>query len=249
MGRLIRPNCSNCLKAAFKGSVHCDRCGKRLYFLPLAFTGICLIALGFGLLPLVTNKPDSILPEVQPEVKGQANWLRDRQSGRLAGKKDNHIDQLMRQARTRKDLFKVVDELNRLLEQYPDYPYAMRLKGHLLMQCLAYKRAVKAFQAYLERVPEDYNTRVSLGIAYMNLKQFDQAMSTFEPVAKAYPNYPKLLKQLALASRAMGLSDQAKNYLARSEQVNKTGTAEKPPLIFHPKNPRPTGAKELKGST
>jgi tetratricopeptide (TPR) repeat protein len=67
-------------------------------------------------------------------------------------------------------------------------------KARLIEGLQAYKTknfeaAASQIQAYLQEQPNDLIARFYLGMTYMELKQFDQAQQTFEPVIEARSTY------------------------------------------------------------
>ena len=131
----------------------------------------------------------------------------------------------------------VVTRLDGLIERYPDYGYAMRLKGTLLYNVRKYEASARAFAQYLDRFPEDYNARTSMGAALLALERYQPAVEALTPVAAAFPDYGVANAYLGKAYRGLGNAEEASRLERKADQIKKQGGRSKPPIVWHPKLP------------
>jgi tetratricopeptide (TPR) repeat protein len=86
----------------------------------------------------------------------------------------------------KKEMPSALSYVDQAIQKYGSKPFApaYNLKGVVLNQMERYTEAVSAFLSALALTPADPNIQINLGISYMNNKQYDKALETFE---KALP--------------------------------------------------------------
>src|SRR3990172_4370497 len=81
------------------------------------------------------------------------------------------------------------------------------------------KSRLEQFKEFVELDPSDTFSRYALGMEYMSLFNFEEAIRHFQEVIRLDPKYDVAYFQAALASQKLDLVDQAKAFLQKGIQV------------------------------
>lgn len=78
---------------------------------------------------------------------------------------------------------------------------------------------LKRGQALVRRYPENDLAHFWLGVAYANLKFYEDAIAAFKQAIKLKPDYPEAWAGLGLAYRVAGRMDDARDAFQRAEKL------------------------------
>lgn len=88
----------------------------------------------------------------------------------------------------------------------------------------AEKSRLEQFKEFVELDPSDSFSRYALGMEYMGVSQFQEAIAQFDEVIKIVPDEAAAYFQAAIASANLDQKDQGKEYLKKgiavAEKIN-----------------------------
>jgi len=214
--------CSACGEGG-SGS-YCQQCGgtlKGFSFLPyiILLVGLCSV-----LFFLIGN-------EGEPS---ESDLLKAHSSNTSFGTAPtmDQVEQLMSR-RGRNGLMEAVAALDKLVERYPDYNYALRLRANLLADLGRHEPAAEAYKVYLNLNEEDLKVRVAYGMTLMRLERSDMAVQQLEKVVEAAPKYSDGYLLLSRAVQAMGDQTRADQLEKKAVEVKNQYGNIGLPLVMH----------------
>ena len=91
----------------------------------------------------------------------------------------------------------------------PSSPTLHKALGELALQQGHYDDAMVEFQTARKLAPDDVGTLFKMGVVQRRSRQFEQALETFDQVAKLDGQYPGLSLERGLVYEAAGRTDEA----------------------------------------
>lgn len=108
-----------------------------------------------------------------------------------------------------------IEELERVIEDDPDNPYAYFFLGAAHFEKGNFEKAMKAYVLALERAPDYLGAMVNLGHTLRMLGRYDQALRMGRQVLARSPNDPDALYLMGLVHFARGEEAAARDYFQR----------------------------------
>ncbi|MBK1693702.1 hypothetical protein CKO09_02955 [Chromatium weissei] len=107
-----------------------------------------------------------------------------------------------------------------LTERYPNHPLGWKMLGTVLAQCQCSQEAVTALKKALQLDSNDAESLNTLGVAFEDLAQLDDALLCYAKAAKLAPNFVAAFYNLAKLAYHLGHAEDAKLYCHHALSVN-----------------------------
>ncbi|MBD3169722.1 MAG: tetratricopeptide repeat protein [candidate division Zixibacteria bacterium] len=111
-----------------------------------------------------------------------------------------------------------------LIEKYPDFSSAYRVKGNIDFQLKDYKSAVSAYQKFLTDNPEDYKIISNLGNSHLKNGDYEDAIRSYDLALNIKPDCAINYLNLAICYKEMDRWSEAVANFKRYADLNPTDT-------------------------
>jgi Flp pilus assembly protein TadD len=113
-----------------------------------------------------------------------------------------------------------VDALRRAAEANPADMNAQLRYANILHDAMLLDQAIAQYKQYLEKVPEDVNARVDLGICYFEQEKYSEAIAEMEAALKHEPDHQLGNYNLGIVNYNAGNIAVAKDWFIRARNIN-----------------------------
>lgn len=213
----------------------CQECGNKVpnYRQVLGIgTGLFIILLGAWYLLRPRENPTvlqrSVIPsgEVGKEIQSQSPSIQT-------------IEKLLQDPTASDPQIKeAIVLLDQLLSTYPDFAYGLRLRASLFSLLRNYPQAVRTYQIYLEKFPNDHHARLALAKAYIQSDRVEDGLAECQNLYDQFPEFIGLLRTMHEIHERLGHQELALEFQAKYMAARKENRIDlQPPRIFHSKDP------------
>ncbi len=113
-----------------------------------------------------------------------------------------------------------LNSLRQATEANPSDMPALLRYANALHDAKMFDAAIVAYNSYLEKMPDDPNARVDLGVIYFEMQQYDKARTLMMEAVQNHPDHQLGHYNLGIVSLNMGKTEDARMWFTKARDLN-----------------------------